>query len=86
MDADLVNARNLAQLLWSLAKLGNPTEALSLSVGGDGDGRREEAAQLLQHPEKGLPDIGPLRFGRGVGGEEEAAAMASGVPSIPDQV
>lgn len=48
VESDMVNARNLAQLLWSLAKLGNP---------------KASAGQLLSHPEEGLREIGPLRFG-----------------------
>lgn len=57
--SDMVNARNLAQLLWSLAKLGNP----KVSVG-----------QVRRHPEAGLPEIGPLKFG------------ASGAVDTPEQV
>lgn len=65
MDADLVNARNLAQLLWSVAKLGNPETW-------DGE--------VLTHPEKGLREIGPLRFGGGTR-EKEGSALPAEPPS-----
>lgn len=55
VDSDMVNARNLAQILWSLAKLGNPEPS---------------AEKIRGHPEKGLREIGPLKFGtadRGTG-------------------
>ena len=48
VDSDMVNARNLAQTLWSLAKLGNPEPS---------------AEKLRRHPEQGLREIGPLKFG-----------------------
>lgn len=65
MDADLVNARNLAQFLWSVAKLGNPEAC-------DGE--------VLTHPEKGLREIGPLRFGNGAR-EKGGASLPEEVPS-----
>lgn len=61
MDADLVNARNLAQLLWSVAKLGNPEAC-------DGE--------VLNHPEQGLREIGPLRFGSGDPEKEDSPLPA----------
>eukprot|EP00904_Undaria_pinnatifida_P008125 jgi/Undpi1/4442/HiC_scaffold_17.g07796.m1 len=48
VDSDMVNARNLAQMLWSVAKLGNPEPS---------------AEKLRRHPEQGLREIGPLKFG-----------------------
>ena len=65
MDADLVNARNLAQLLWSVAKLGNPEAC---------DG------QVLTHPERGLREIGPLRFSSG-SREKGGASLRAEAPS-----
>eukprot|EP00752_Nemacystus_decipiens_P014988 g13345.t2 len=67
VDADLVNARNLAQLLWSVAKLGNP-EACDREV--------------LTHPEKdkGLREIGPLRFGSGTPREEGGSPLPAECP------
>lgn len=63
----MVNARNLAQLLWSVAKLGSPEAA---------------DAEVLTHPEKGLREIGPLRFGSGAR-EKGGSALP---PESPSQV
>lgn len=68
VGSDMVNARNLTQLLWSLGKLGDPERA---------------TGEIRRHPDtvKGLREIGPLRFGSRRRGQESEVETAEVPPS-----